>query len=45
MYLIAGKYSLKGKSIAMEIYIIFTSNIQREIILTVSDRWQEFFGW
>ena len=33
---------LKGKSNAMKLFIIFTSNSLTETILTVSDRWGKF---
>ena len=43
MYLISGTYySDLGKSNAMKLFIIFTSNSRTETTSTVSDKWQEF---
>ena len=40
--LLTGTYFLKGKSNAIKLFIIFTSNSRTEAMLTVSDRWWEF---
>ena len=42
MYLITGTHYSEGKSNAMILFIIFTSNSPTETIVIVSDRWREF---
>ena len=41
MYLITGTWYSEGKNHGMELYIIFTSTLRTETILTVSGRWLE----